>query len=121
MEKSHKECQINCQGEEKNLSKQYGKLKPKKWRRDTGQSAVNCCKIHVNAVSKTASVSVYLSASISATESLYVDADAFSAVFVTSFAHLDTFRFISSTKCAQYSTVFGQQEGEEEGRVVVEL
>lgn len=80
--------------------------------RGTAQSAVNCCKMHVNAVSISASASVYLSASISATV-----AEACSAVSVTSFAHLDTLRFISSTKCAQFSN---KKEGrEEEGRVVV--
>lgn len=80
--------------------------------RGTAQSAVNCCKMHVNAVSISASASVYLSASISATV-----AEACSAVSVTSFAHLDTLRFISSTKCAQFSN---KKEGERvEGRVVV--
>lgn len=82
--------------------------------RGTAQSAVNCCKMHVNAVSisASASASVYLSASISATV-----AEACSAVSVTSFAHLDTLRFISSTKCAQFSN---KKEGRgEEGRVVV--
>lgn len=80
--------------------------------RGTAQSAVNCCKMHVNAVSISASASVYLSASISATV-----AEACSAVSVTSFAHLDTLRFISSTKCAQFSN---KKEGRgEEGRVVV--
>lgn len=59
--------------------------------------------MHVNAVSISASASVYLSASISASV----------AVFVTSFAHLDTLRFISSTKCAQFSNKKEKEEKEE--------
>lgn len=65
--------------------------------------------MHVNAVSISASVSVYLSASaVSATVSVSVDV--FSAVFATSLAHLDTFRFISSNKMCRIS---GPEERDE--------
>lgn len=67
--------------------------------------------MHVNAVSISASVSVYLSVSaVSATVSVSVSVDVFSAVFATSLAHLDTFRFISSNKMC---TILGPEEGDE--------
>lgn len=70
---------------------------------------LKCCQLLQNACKCSIYIRIcfriYLSVSVS------VSVDVFSVVFVTSFAHLDTLRFISSTKCAKFfCCIWAQQK-----------